>query len=125
MRTIRTYLSGCDWCVAVGEIDNPVFNPTVTGSTLKITCPVCHGTKTILITEIEEKEDLKIEGVSIKPITLGCKVRMKPEWEDGINKGRIYYVNIIKENTKTVFLRWENFTEKTTFWISMEKVEVI
>jgi DnaJ-class molecular chaperone len=51
MSIIRTYLTGCTWCNATGEIDNPNFNPYITASTIRIPCPVCNGAKTIIVTE--------------------------------------------------------------------------
>ncbi len=50
MSITRTYLSGCTWCGATGEIFNPNFNPW-TSAPIKIPCPVCNGAKTIVVTE--------------------------------------------------------------------------
>ena len=47
MKVKRTYLSGCTWCNATGFKTNQ--NPTITNTTE--VCPVCNGTKTVLITE--------------------------------------------------------------------------
>jgi hypothetical protein len=49
MEIKRTFKSGCEWCNATGEV--PYYgNPNITGGLSNI-CPVCKGSKTILITE--------------------------------------------------------------------------
>ena len=65
MKIIRTYLSGCTWCGGHGNV--PTNN--IGGYTTPLTepCPVCNGTKTIIITEtFESKEEvLKIKDEQI------------------------------------------------------------
>ena len=48
----RTYLKGCDWCKATGQVSKPHPYPISTSVCEK--CPVCNGTKTILVSEIIE-----------------------------------------------------------------------
>jgi hypothetical protein len=54
MKTTRTYLDGCKHCGAIGSVLNPNFNPNITLSHHVITCPVCQGSKTVLVTETIE-----------------------------------------------------------------------
>jgi hypothetical protein len=55
MKTTKTYLSGCTWCNARGFVINPISGIVADAT---ITCPVCQGAKTILVTEtIEDEED--------------------------------------------------------------------
>lgn len=58
MKTTKTYLTGCTWCHAIGEVPNPYYNPNVTTSTLKTTCPVCNGAKTVIVTETIEDSQI-------------------------------------------------------------------
>lgn len=53
MRTTRTYLQGCTWCKARGFIANPAGVVT----DLTITCPVCNGAKTVVVTEVTESDE--------------------------------------------------------------------
>jgi DNA-binding XRE family transcriptional regulator len=49
MKTItRTYKDGCKWCNATGSVQNPISG---TVADIMIKCPVCDGTKTIIITD--------------------------------------------------------------------------
>jgi len=43
----RTYQKGCDWCNGTGTV------PSINSSSTMETCPVCQGSKTILVTETE------------------------------------------------------------------------
>jgi len=45
----RTFLKGCEWCNATGSI--AASNSTST----RMTCPVCNGTGTVLVTETEDQ----------------------------------------------------------------------
>ena len=47
-KVTRTYLSGCTWCGATGFVKELYF--TTTGGWLQV-CPVCNGSKTIIVTE--------------------------------------------------------------------------
>lgn len=58
MKTTRTYLQGCTWCKSVGLIMNPSLTYS---SALTITCPVCNGAKTIVITEVTEMPDVSVK----------------------------------------------------------------
>ena len=45
----RTYVKGCEWCGATGFVPT---NQYPAGTTvLTETCPVCHGNKTVVVTE--------------------------------------------------------------------------
>ena len=55
MKTTRTYLSGCTWCNASGFVNNPNGYSSLS---LTITCPVCNGAKTIIVTETQETQDV-------------------------------------------------------------------
>lgn len=58
MRTTKTYLSGCTWCMAEGCVNSTPKGGT-SGWTTKV-CPVCNGSKTVLVTEvIEDDEPIK------------------------------------------------------------------
>jgi len=57
MKTTRTYLSGCIWCNATGFVNNPISGG-VSHTELTITCPVCNGGKTVIITETIEDSNL-------------------------------------------------------------------
>lgn len=65
MKTTRTYLSGCTWCNARGYVMNPAMG-LVTDIT--VTCPVCNGAKTIIVTEYIEDHKLECE----QKIDLDC-----------------------------------------------------
>jgi hypothetical protein len=52
MKITRTYISGCNWCNATGNVSNPNIG-IITDFTM-ITCPVCQGAKMIMITETFE-----------------------------------------------------------------------
>ena len=52
MKTTRTYLQGCNWCNATGIKFPMEFN----GISLSSFCPVCNGTKTIIVTEVTESD---------------------------------------------------------------------
>jgi hypothetical protein len=52
MRITRTYISGCNWCNALGNVSNP--NIGLTTDFTMITCPVCQGAKMIMVTETFE-----------------------------------------------------------------------
>jgi hypothetical protein len=54
MKITRTYLSGCTWCNASGFVNNPMQG-AVTMAT--VPCPVCNGSKIVLITEVTEIDD--------------------------------------------------------------------
>ena len=54
MKITRTYQKGCDWCNATGHVTNPNPNWGITGTELTIICPVCNGSKTVIVTEIIE-----------------------------------------------------------------------
>lgn len=54
MKTTKTYLSGCTWCNARGYVNNPALGYF---TDLIITCPVCNGIKTIIVTEVIETEE--------------------------------------------------------------------
>jgi len=58
MKITKTYYDGCRWCNSIGIISNPEFNPNVTGSTWTIVCPVCKGSKVVLVEEITESDEL-------------------------------------------------------------------
>lgn len=60
MKTTRTYLDGCKWCDATGIVSDNSVGLTDFTSLTKI-CPVCNGTKVILVTEIIEAEDKQNE----------------------------------------------------------------
>lgn len=62
MKVIRTYLGGCSWCKASGQIANPSFDPNTTNATLFIICPVCNGSKTVLITETFDSDMIAIDA---------------------------------------------------------------
>jgi len=63
-RIIRTYLDGCKWCGATGFVQ-PVFDIYHTSSGSSI-CPVCNGSKIVLVTEtIDEDSDI-IENIPEK-----------------------------------------------------------
>jgi DnaJ-class molecular chaperone len=55
MKTIRTYLSGCTWCNATGVVASKDYGMKTTP--LMTPCPVCNGSKTIIVTETIETED--------------------------------------------------------------------
>lgn len=55
MKTTKTYLSGCTWCGAKGFVKN--YNSGYTN--VDLICPVCHGSKTVLVTEVTEDEPVK------------------------------------------------------------------
>lgn len=54
MKVTRQYLSGCQWCGAIGSVKE--LYPTTTGGWSQL-CPVCGGSKVITITETEEREE--------------------------------------------------------------------
>lgn len=57
MKTTKTYLSGCTWCNATGQVFNP--KPIqYTGDPPIINCPVCDGAGIITVTEVIEYEDI-------------------------------------------------------------------
>jgi DnaJ-class molecular chaperone len=58
MKITRTYLQACNFCNATGFVDNPDYG-SWTGATKKITCPVCGGSKTIIVTETHENNELQ------------------------------------------------------------------
>ena len=47
MKTTRTYLSGCIWCNATGQ----KFPMQHNGTDFSSLCPVCNGSKTVIVTE--------------------------------------------------------------------------
>ena len=49
MKTTRTYLSGCTTCQMTGFVYTKDFGMGTT--TLTAPCPVCGGSKTIIVTE--------------------------------------------------------------------------
>jgi len=50
MKTItRTYKDGCKWCKATGRVPNTLDSSTSMDTMIR--CPVCDGTKTIVITD--------------------------------------------------------------------------
>ena len=55
-KIIRTYPSICTSCVGVGQIQNPNFNPNVTGDMMVMMCPTCFGLKQITISETFEEQ---------------------------------------------------------------------
>ena len=57
MKITRIYIQGCTWCNAKGFVTNP--HPAVTNTT--ITCPVCQGAKTIMVTEVTETRAQRVE----------------------------------------------------------------
>jgi len=61
MKTIRTYLSGCTWCNATGIIKDQYFRDNTTPLTHP--CPVCNGSKTVIVTEVIEGD--KVELIKI------------------------------------------------------------
>jgi uncharacterized Zn finger protein (UPF0148 family) len=61
MKTTRTYLIGCTWCKALGYVNN-LQEGWHTGSVLTITCPVCNGSKTVIVTETIEDDNLSMES---------------------------------------------------------------
>ena len=64
MKTTRTYYDGCRYCGATGKV--PFYgNPNITGDVTNI-CPVCNGSKVILITETMDT----IEGQHENPYDL-------------------------------------------------------
>ena len=72
-KVTRTYLSGCTWCNATGTVQNPTFDPNITGNEWVIICPVCNGSKVITVTEeyddSYEVDYSKIDNI-INPIGL-------------------------------------------------------
>ena len=59
MKTIKQYYSGCGWCSATGIVKDP--NPVITGDFIQV-CPVCAGSKLILVTETITDENEKIDS---------------------------------------------------------------
>lgn len=55
MKTVKQYLKGCDWCGATGFVAIP--NPGFMTSALTGICPVCNGSKVVLVTETTEQEE--------------------------------------------------------------------
>lgn len=55
-RVIKTFLKGCDWCGATGYVINPYRMETT--SSITGVCPVCSGSKTVMVTvtEFEDNE---------------------------------------------------------------------
>ena len=47
MKVKRTYLQGCTWCNATGQ----KIPMQYTGTGFSSICPVCNGSKTVLVTE--------------------------------------------------------------------------
>jgi len=57
MKTVRTYLQGCNFCNAVGMVRN--WDNFGMGTTQMMkTCPVCNGAKTIIVTETIETDEV-------------------------------------------------------------------
>ena len=60
----REYMKACDFCQATGFVSNP---HQYVSSALTITCPICNGNKTVLVTETfdslspVDKDDLRRE----------------------------------------------------------------
>lgn len=52
MKKTRTYQDGCKHCNATGFVRNEHFGMNKTPMT--DTCPVCNGSKVIIVTEVEE-----------------------------------------------------------------------
>jgi DnaJ-class molecular chaperone len=50
MKITKTYLTGCNWCGGIGQ----KFPMQHDGTTFSSICPVCNGTKVILVTETTE-----------------------------------------------------------------------
>jgi hypothetical protein len=50
MKITRTYFTGCTWCNATGFVYTNNFGMGTTALTKP--CPVCIGSKTIIVTEI-------------------------------------------------------------------------
>jgi len=80
----RTYLSGCVWCNATGycKTNNP--HPEVT-TVLTTVCPVCNGSKTIVVTEeYDALYEIDCSKMNVLTPFLGRVVIEKEE--DGKNK---------------------------------------
>jgi len=56
MKTIRTYLSGCTWCSATGFVSTKNYGMNTT--LLTETCPVCNGSRTVIVTETTEDKEI-------------------------------------------------------------------
>jgi DnaJ-class molecular chaperone len=48
MKTIKQYPTGCSWCNATGMVRE--LYPTTTGGWSQV-CPVCNGSKIVIVTE--------------------------------------------------------------------------
>jgi DnaJ-class molecular chaperone len=54
MKTTQTYFSGCKWCNATGLVPTTTAAGGMSTSPYEV-CPVCHGTKTVVVTETIEQ----------------------------------------------------------------------
>lgn len=80
MKTIRTYPSGCRWCNATGVVQNPISG---TVADVMITCPVCGGSKTIIITEeYDQLVEIPTDFFSMRPPSINIK-----DLQEQLNKG--------------------------------------
>jgi DnaJ-class molecular chaperone len=64
LTNFKTYLSGCTWCNGKGYVNSPY--PTTSSKIEQ--CPVCHGTKTIIVTEVTEVNEIDEHGIPGKSL---------------------------------------------------------
>jgi Ribonuclease G/E len=92
-KIVKTYLSGCTWCNATGFVNNPNMGLT---TNITIICPVCNGTKTVIVTEtitddIEMPDDEEIE----KQFPTDIYVLKKNEYSSDVSITRT--INLYKQ----------------------------
>ena len=81
-KVTRTYLSGCTWCNATGIVSNPTIGLS---TNITIVCPVCNGSKTIVVTEeYDALYEIDCSKMNVLTPFLGRVVIEKEE--DGKNK---------------------------------------
>jgi hypothetical protein len=57
----RTYLKGCEWCQSTGQV---LDGYPVMGTNVFRDCPVCNGSKTILVTEVVTNDNYDCKDIN-------------------------------------------------------------
>ena len=89
MKTTRAYLQGCTWCNATGFTNNPNMGYV---TNITITCPVCNGDKTIVVTEVTESDTSQISEMTDEEIEKESEIEIPQSSTSTLNVQRMRWI---------------------------------